>query len=85
MEEYYKTDDSLMEDLNKLKNYGTIGNLGEFVFSKCEKCDGPKLGHIVPAAGCKKEIKFSETEINEIKEKLMESVAFDNATAMLDD
>ena len=44
--ESYMNHEQLDDVLDKLDNFGKIDKeTGEFIFDKCEKCNGPTLGH----------------------------------------
>jgi hypothetical protein len=79
----YKKGDALILDIMNIRKFGDVdGSTGEFMFIRCQKCDGPKFGHKAKESECSRE-KYAE-EAKEIISSITNLYLFDLTIAWLD-
>ena len=60
----YKNNDALYYDIEKLSDFGECDvATGEFIFSLCPHCKGPRLGHKDREETCKNKLEAGDARV----------------------
>jgi hypothetical protein len=84
VKDLYKTGQALISDIMKIVTFSEVDTrTGKYIFIRCQKCNGPKLGDVAEESECTRE-KYTEEEVSEIISRVTDLYYWDKSVARLD-